>query len=141
MREFFLNDLRWKLFSLFLALAIWGTVHKTLNVLNGPGGAATAISDNKVIYSNLPVLPVAASADVQLYHVVPETVKVTVTGSADAIAVLQANQIRATANLTGFEAEKDFKCNVDVSVPAGITVISVDPQKVSVIHPPASAPK
>jgi len=133
MREFFLNDLRWKLFSLFLALAIWGTVHK---ILNGSGVSTTAISDNKVTYSDLPVLIVASSSDVHLYRVVPETVKVTVTGSPEAIAILQANQIRATANLTGFEAEKDFKCNVDVSVPAGITVVSIDPQKVGVINPP-----
>jgi YbbR domain-containing protein len=133
MREFFLNDLRWKLFSLFLAVAIWGTVHRVLNV---SGSATAASADRNVTYYNQPVLVVSASADVHLYRVVPETVKVTVTGPDEAIAVLQANQIRATANLTGFEAEKDFKCNVDVSVPAGITVVSIDPQKVGVINPP-----
>jgi hypothetical protein len=74
---------------------------------------------------------------VHLYRVVPDTVKVIVTGSKEAIATLQANQIRVTANLTDFVPEKDVKCDTDVSVPAGITVISVEPQKVGIIPPPA----
>ena len=135
MRELFLNDLRWKLFSLFLAVAIWGTVHR---ILNGSGSATAASADRNVTYYNQPVLVVSASADVHLYRVVPETVKVTVTCSDAAYAVLQANQIRVTADLTGFNAEKNLKCGVDVSVPAGITVISVDPQKVGIIAPPPS---
>ncbi len=133
MREFFIKDLRWKLFSLFLALAIWGTVHKILNA-SAPASAAGA--EPKVAYSDLPVLVVAASADVHLYRVVPATVKVTVTGSSEAINVLQANQIRATVDLTGFAPEKNLKINVDVSVPTGITVISVNPQRVGIISPP-----
>lgn len=135
MRELFLNDLRWKLFSLFLAVAIWGTVHR---ILNGSGSATAASADRKVTYSDQPVAVVAAAADVHLYRVVPETVRVTVTGTDEAIAVLQANQIRATVNLTGLGADKELKRNVDVSVPAGITVISVDPQKVGIIAPPPS---
>ena len=132
MRDFFLNDLRWKLFSLLLALAIWGTVHRVLN----SSGFTDASTDRKVTYNDQPVFIVASSSDVHLYRVVPETVRVTVTGSDAAIAVLQANQIRATVNLTGIGADKELKRNVDISVPAGITVISVDPQKVGVIAPP-----
>jgi YbbR domain-containing protein len=132
MRDFFLNDLRWKLFSLLLALAIWGTVHRVLN----SSGFTDASTDRKVTYNDQPVFIVASSSDVHLYRVVPETVRVTVTGSDAAIAVLQANQIRATVNLTGIGADKELKRNVDISVPTGITVISVDPQKVGVIAPP-----
>lgn len=134
MREFFLHDLRWKLFSLFLALAIWGTVHK---ILNGSGQPGDSGDNSKVSYSDLPVHLVSSSADVHLFRVVPDTVKVIVTGSKEAIATLQANQIRVTANLTDFAPEKDMKRDTDVSVPAGITVISVEPQKVGIIPPPA----
>lgn len=133
MREFFLKDLSWKLFSLLLALAIWVTVHK---IQTGSSVSAGTSNDSQVTYSDLPVLPVAASSDVHLYRIVPPTVKVTVTGSPAAIAVLQANRIRATVDLTGFAPESDLKCNVDISVPAGITVVSVDPQRVGVINPP-----
>ena len=86
-------------------------------------------------------LIVATAADVHLYRVVPESVKVTITGSPDVIAVLQANQIRATVDLTGVDAARDFKRNVEVSVPAGVTVVSVEPAKVGVIVPPAPVTK
>jgi hypothetical protein len=86
---------------------------------------------------NLPVLIVATAADVHLYRVAPESVKVTVTGSPEAIAVLQANQIRATVDMTGIDSAKDFKRCVDVSVPSGITVLNVEPARVGIIVPPA----
>jgi hypothetical protein len=74
---------------------------------------------------------------VHLYRVVPENVKVTVTGSPETIAVLQANQIRATVDLTGIDSAKDLKRSVDVSVPSGVTVVSVEPSKVGIIVPPS----
>jgi YbbR-like protein len=67
---------------------------------------------------------------------VPDNVSVTVSGSPEAIAVLQANQIRATVDLTDLESAQDFKRRVEVSVPSGIELISVEPAKVGVIIPP-----
>jgi hypothetical protein len=133
-RSWLVEDLGWKIFSLILAVAIWLTVHRILlesaaPVANGGGSTLT--------YGNLPVLIVATAADVHLYRVVPENVKVTVTGSSEVIAVLQANQIRATVDLTGIDAAKDLKRGVDVSVPSGVTVVSVEPAKVGVIVPPS----
>jgi YbbR domain-containing protein len=134
LRAWLLEDFGWKIFSLILAVAIWLTVHKILLESAAPvanGGGAT------LTYGNLPVLIVAAAADVHLYRVVPESVKVTVTGSPEAIATLQANQIRATVDLTAIDAAKDLKRSVDVAVPSGITVLNVEPPKVGVIVPPA----
>jgi hypothetical protein len=133
MREFFLKDLRWKLFSLFLAVAIWGTVHKAVN----GSGVSVGSDSSKVIYNDRPVLVVAASADVHLYRTVPETVKVTVAGAPEAIGDLRTSQVRAAVDLTDFKAQKDSKCAVDVSVPPGITVIAIDPPKVGIVSPPA----
>jgi YbbR domain-containing protein len=132
MRDLFIKDWGWKLFSLFLAVAIWLTVHK---IIEEPK-ESPAFSANPVTYGNLPVLIVASASDVHLYRVVPDTVSVTVSGSPDAIAVLQANHIRATVDLTAIESARDFKRRVDVSVPDGIELVSVDPAQVSVIIPP-----
>jgi YbbR domain-containing protein len=49
---------------------------------------------------------------------------------------LQANQIRAIVDLTGIESAKDLKRRVDISVPSGVKLVSVDPPKVGVIVPP-----
>jgi YbbR domain-containing protein len=67
---------------------------------------------------------------------VPNTVAVTVSGPAEVMAVLQANQIRATVDLTDIESAKDLKRQVDISGPSGITLVSVDPPQVGIIIPP-----
>jgi YbbR domain-containing protein len=133
MRDLFFKDFGWKFFSLLLAAGIWLTVHRILQESTEPvahGGIST------LTYGNLPLLIVATASDVHLYRVAPNTVSVTVSGSPDAIAVLQANQIHATVDLTGVESARDLKRRVDVSVPSGIMLVSIEPAKVGVIIPP-----
>ena len=130
MRDLFTKDLGWKLFSLLLAAFIWLTVHKIIEPKN---------TANNVTFDNQQVHVVATAADVHLYRVVPDTVSVTVSGAPDAIALLQTNQIRATVDLTDIEIakdSKDLKRQVEVSAPAGITLVRVEPQTVGVIIPP-----
>ncbi len=133
-RNWLTDDVGWKIFSVLLAVAIWLTVSR---ILTEPGAAGTNSGGSTFTYDNRPVYIVAAAADVHLYRVAPATVRVTVTGSPEAMAVLQANQVRATVNLTGMDSAKELKRTVDVSVPAGVTVVSVVPSKVGVIVPPA----
>jgi len=132
LRELFIKDWGWKVFSLLLAASIWLTVHNVIEPKNSTGVHV----GSTLTYGNLPVFIVASAADVHLYHVLPDTVSVTVSGSPEAIAVLQANQIRATVDLTGVDAGKDLKRRVDVSAPSGITLISVEPATVGVLIPP-----
>jgi YbbR domain-containing protein len=136
MRDLLFKDFGWKLFSLLLAAGIWLTVHRIL--LESPE-PATPGGTSSLTYGNLPVLIVAAAADVHLYRVAPNMVSITVRGSPDAIAVLQANQIRATVDLTDVESAGELKRRVDVSVPSGITLVSIDPPKVGIIIPPSPA--
>ena len=133
-RVWLVEDFGWKIFSLVLAVAIWMTVHKILLESALP---AENTGGSTLTYGNLPVLIVATAADVHLYRVAPESVKVTVTGSPEAIATLSANQIRATVDLTGIDSAKDLKRNVDIALPAGVTVVSVEPARVGIIVPPA----
>jgi len=132
MRDLFIKDWGWKLFSLILAAGIWLTVHN----IEEPKETTVSAGGSPVTYGNLPVFVVASAEDVHLYRVAPNTVSVTVRGAPDAIAVLQANQIRATVDLTDIQSAGDLKRQVDVSVPSGITLVSVEPDKVSVIIPP-----
>ena len=136
MRDLFTKDLGWKIFSLFLATVLWLLANRILQESAAP---LTPNSSSPVTYDKLPVLIVAAASDVHLYRFVPSTVSVTVNGSPDAIAVLQANQIRATVDLTDIGPGNELKRRVDVSVPQGITLINVDPPKVGVIIPPPSS--
>jgi YbbR domain-containing protein len=87
------------------------------------------------------VMIVSATANVQDFRVAPGTVAVTVSGPPDVMAVLQADQIRAVVDLTGIEATKDLRRRVDISVPPGVTLVSIDPPKVGVLVPPAPSQK
>jgi YbbR domain-containing protein len=133
MRDLLIKDLGWKLFSLFLAVAIWLTVHRILEESNLPVASS---GGSTLTYGDLPVFVVASGSDVHLYRVTPGKVSVTVEGPPDALAVLPPDQVRATVNLTDIKVPRDLQRPVDVSLPSGITLIKVDPQTVSVIVPP-----
>ena len=131
MRDWVTNDFGWKLFSVFLAVAIWLTVHKIYEepeTASGPGG-------NTVTFGNLPVLVVSAASDVRDFRVAPVTVIVKVSGSPEAMASLQADQIHAVVDLTDIQSARDLRRRVEVSTPPGVTLVSVDPPKVGVIVP------
>ena len=138
MRDWVTKDFSWKLFSLFLALAIWLTVHK---IYEEPKTASGLVVGDTVTFGNLPVLVVSAASDVRDFRVAPLTVKVTVSGSAEDMARLQADQVHAVVNLTDIGPERDLHLPVEVSAPPGVTLVSVDPPKVGVIVPPPPVKK
>ncbi len=133
LRDWITKDFGWKLFSLFLAVAIWLTVHK---IYEEPGRSPAPAIGSTVTFDNLPVLIVAAAADVHDFRVAPTMVKVTVSGPAEVMARLQANDLRAVVDLTDIESPRDLHRVVDISAPPGVTLVSVDPPKVAVIPPP-----
>jgi YbbR domain-containing protein len=133
MRDWITKDFGWKLFSLFLAVAIWLTVHK---IYEEPGVASGRVAGNLVTFGNLPVQIVSTAKDVRDFRVAPLTVKVTVSGPPEDMAKLQASQVRAMVDLTDIESAQDLHRLVDVSAPPGVTLISVDPPKVMVFPPP-----
>ena len=135
LRDLFIKDWGWKLFSLLLAVGIWLTVHK----IEEPKNSEAIAAGSPVTYHNLTVSIVSRTADVHLYRAIPNTVSVTVSGPPEVIAVLQANEIRATVDLTEDDSVHDLKRRVDVSVPPGVKLVNIDPPRVGVIIPPTSA--
>jgi YbbR domain-containing protein len=133
MRDWITKDFAWKLFSLFLAVGIWLTVHK---IYEEPKDYSGTAGGSTVTFDNLPVLIVSTAADVRNFRVAPTTVKVTVKGSAEVMARLQANDLRAVVDLTDIESAQDLHRLVDLSAPPGVTLVSVDPPRVAVIPPP-----
>jgi len=127
MHDWLTKDIGWKIFSVFLALVIWLTVHR---IYEEPGAATSRARENT--YDDLPVLIVSGSADVHDFRVVPATVSVTVSGPPEAMSTLQANEIRATVDLT---TGKELRRKVEISTPPNVTLVSVEPSRVSVIAP------
>ena len=137
MREWFINDLGWKLFSVFLALAIWLTVHKILDESAPSPVVVPPLPPSPMVttFTNLPVLIVSAAADVREFNVKPNAVTVTVSGQPQIMAALQAGQIHALVDLTGIAAARDPRRRVEISMPAGATLVNVEPAEVNVVIP------
>lgn len=130
MRDWFTKDFGWKLFSIFLAVVVWLTVHK---IREEP--EASAVAGVGITYGDLPVIVVSATADVHDVRIVPDKVDVKVSGPSDIMDTLQANKIDAFVNLTGIDSAHDLQHNVEVALPRGVTLISVDPPRLTVIIP------
>jgi YbbR domain-containing protein len=130
MHDWVTKNFGWKLFSVFLALAIWLTVHK---IREEPEVTTAAGTGNT--YGDVPVLVVSATADVHDVRIVPNKVDVKVNGAPDVMATLQANRIHAFVNLTGVDSAHDLQRGVEVSLPRGVTLISIDPPQVIVTIP------
>jgi YbbR domain-containing protein len=81
------------------------------------------------------VLIVSRASDVRDFRVDPGTVSVTVAGPPEVMASLEVGQIRAVVDLTDIAAAKDLSRRVDVSAPAGVTLLSIDPPTVDVQPP------
>ena len=130
MRDWLTKDLWWKLFSIFLAVVIWLTVHK---IREEPETAAA--SGLGITYGDLPVFVVSATTDVHDVRIVPNKVDVKVSGPSDIMETLQANRIHAFVNLTGVDSAHELPRSVEVSLPRGVTLISIDPPQLIVTIP------
>jgi YbbR domain-containing protein len=138
MRDLFTRDLGWKLFSLFLAAAIWFTVNRILHEASLP---PPDLNTSAQTYDNLPITVVSAAADVHDFRVTPLVVKVTVTGAAETLKTIQADEIHAIVNLTGADLGREEHLPVEIYAPTNVTVTGIDPARVLVIMPPAPGKK
>jgi len=68
----------------------------------------------------------------------PKEVEVTVEGDARRVEALQRKEIRALVDLSGIEAARELVKRIEISTPAGITLVRVAPQEVKIIIPPRS---
>jgi YbbR domain-containing protein len=137
LRDWFIKDLGWKLFSLILAVAIWLTVHKILEE-SVPQTIEPPLPPSPITmtFTNLPVLIVSAAADVREFHVTPSAVTVSVSGRPEIMTALLATQVHALVDLTDIETARDLHRRVDISMPAGVALVNVNPAEVNVVIPP-----
>jgi YbbR domain-containing protein len=138
LRNLFLHDAWLKLFSLGLAILTWFIVSAA--VYHKPTSPGTALSKDRTeeqTYVNIEVQVLATAADVRSFKVNPSEVAVTVRGETNVLESLLARDIRALVDLTGIEsAPRGLRKRIEVTTPAGVTLVRVVPSEVDVIVPP-----
>jgi YbbR domain-containing protein len=128
LRNLVLENFWLKLFSLMLAVLLWLTVTFASRKDTG--------ADQRVSSKTLPVTILASAEDVHNFRVNPIEVAVTLQGNPKTLHNLQTNDIRAFVDLTGVAAARDLRKRIEVSVPAGVTLMRVMPDEAQVIFPP-----
>jgi len=137
-RRLFFHDFWLKLFSLSLAVLIWLTVSFAIKKDVSPVASLTMDVATRP-FSGLPLILLSSAADVRDFKVTPKEVEVTVQGDKRILDKLEKKDIRVIVDLTGIESARDLRKRIDVSTPAGVTHVRVDPEEVAVTILPKRA--
>jgi len=137
LRQLFVDDFWLKLFSLLLAVLIWLTASLAIQKEGSPATPLSLAPEERT-FSNLPVLVISSAQDVRNFKIAPSTVEVIVRGDSKVVRTLGATEIRARVDLTGVETARELKARIEVSVPAGVSLVRVEPTEVQVVFPPKS---
>jgi YbbR domain-containing protein len=138
LRNLVLRDFWLKLFSLALAVLFWLAVNLAINRERSPVATLSLRPPERMVFSNLPVVILSSAEDVRSVRVSPKEVEVTVQGDPAILKQLQGKDIRVIVDLTGIGAAMALRKRIEVSTPAGVTHVRVDPEEVQVLFPAKS---
>src|SRR3954463_5451365 len=133
LRTIFFDDIVLKLFSLGLAVLTWLTVWFAIQKEVSPATALAGMKEKTFV--NLPVSVLSSAGDVHTLRVEPKEVQVTVQGESRVLAVVKSKDIRVLVDLTGIEPIVGLRKRIEVSMPAGVTLVRIIPEEVLVISP------
>ena len=122
LRNLIFSDFWLKLFSLVLAILIWLLVSFAIHKEAPPVRAF-----------NIPVMITSSAADVRNIRVNPGEVEVRVRGELRKLEELQARDLRAIVDLTGMKIAPGVRRRVEITVPADITFVEVNPRDVEIV--------
>lgn len=138
LRNLVVKDFWLKLFSFALAVLFWLAVNLAINREASPVAALSLTPPERMVFFNLPVVILSSAEDVRSVRVSPKEVEVTVQGDPSILKKLQGKDIRVLVDLTGIGAAQALRKRIEVSTPAGVTHVKVDPEEVQVIFPAKS---
>lgn len=136
LRDLLIRDFWLKLFALVLAVLIWLTVSFAIRKGETSPADAMANANAERLSLQVPVLVMSTAADVRSFKVSPDKVEVIVSGDPKVLEKLDSTQIRALVDLTDIESARSLRKRIKVTIPPGVTYVSVNPEEVSIIVPP-----
>ena len=136
LRHIFFHDFWLKLFSLALAVLLWQVVNFAIQKKVSPTAQLNLARTEQRVFPRLPVVIMSSAEDVRSFKVDPKEVDVTVQGEPGILNTVNPKDIHVLVDLTGVEAAHDLRARIEVSTPAGITYVRVQPEDVQVIFPP-----
>jgi YbbR domain-containing protein len=133
LQDLVLKDFWLKLFSFALAALIWFTVNIAIKNDISPVASLSLAPTEQLILRNLPIAILSPSQQVRGLSINPKTADVIVQGDAASLRNLQRQNVRVLVDLSGDSgALQNSRRRVEVSTPAGITHVKVDPEEVQI---------
>jgi YbbR domain-containing protein len=131
-----LKDFWLKLFSLALAGLIYFTVNIAIKNDISPVASLSLSPTEQLMIRELPIVVLTSADEMRGFTIAPKTADVTLQGDAASLRNLRKQEIRVVVDLSDPGALQGSRRKIEVSTPAGISHVRVDPQEVQVTPTP-----
>ena len=129
LQNIFVKDFWPKLFCLLIAISIWSLVSLAIKKEVSPPSLPTGPTTRRT-YTNIPVMILSSGTEPRSFIINPTHIEVAVRGEAKLMQSLQDKDIRAVVDVTDIADALDMRKRVEVTVPEGMSVISIAPVEV-----------
>jgi|SRR5579862_1342628 len=136
LQELVLKDFWLKLFSFALASLIWFTVNIAIKNDISPVASLSLSPTEQLVIRDLPIVVLSQADETRKFSVNPKTASVTLQGEAVTLRNLHKQDVRVLVDLSDPGMSQDFHRRIEVSTPAGIAHVRVEPEEVQVMSAP-----
>ena len=131
-----LKDFWLKLFSFALAGLIWFTVNIAIKNDISPVTSLSLAPTEQLMLRDLPIVVLSSADQIRGFNISPKTADVTLQGDSISLRNLRKQDIRVLVDLSDPASLHDSRRKIEVSTPAGLSHVRVDPQEVQISTPP-----
>jgi hypothetical protein len=128
-----LKDFWLKLFSFALAGLIWFTINIAIKNDISPVASLSLAPTEQMILRDLPIVVLSPAREVRAFTVNPKTANVTLQGDPASLRSLRKQDVRVLVDLSESGVVRDSRRRIEVSTPAGLTHVRVEPEEVQVV--------
>ena len=132
LQKLILQDFWLKLFSFALAWLIWFTINIAIKNDISPVASLSLGPTEQFVLRGLPVSVLSSVEETQPFSITPKSVDVTLQGAVGTLKNLRKQDVRILVDLSENGAIRDERKRLQVSTPAGITTIKVEPEEVQI---------
>ena len=135
-RDLFFRNFWWKLASVVLATLIWFNWFDVYSTVRFRGDQSVSLKLDIRTLKDLPVVPIATDSSVKHLKTTPPLVTLRLEGEWDSLIAIDPGKVHVWVFVTDPARAAGTTLPVEVSgLPPGISVLSIDPDKVAIESP------
>ena len=132
LQNLIVKDFWLKLFSFALASLVWIIVNIAIKKDISPGTTLSLTPTEQIVLHELPIVVVSAAEDAHGYSINPKSADVTLQGDPASVRNVRREEVRVLVDLTQPTTTPESHRRLEVSAPAGVSRVRVEPEEVQV---------